>query len=112
MKNIKQKIIDLEKRLASDFQQYKQEHPGTHKTPADPQFHHIENELKHHDWFHEMADRSDDLQKGRQHASQIGQQLQKIPYEHAKALVDKHSNGKADYKPEHHAKGTYWDIKY
>lgn len=111
--NIKNKISELETRLSTKFDEYKNEHPGTHKTPADPMFQDIENHLKDHDWFHEMADRGEAVDQGRRHAGEIGRKLQKLPYEHAKALVDKLAPpGKADYKPEHHAKGTYWDIKY
>jgi len=43
------KIQQLEDRLAAeDFNKYKQEHPGTQKTPSDPMFHPAYGEVKPH----------------------------------------------------------------
>lgn len=58
MKSINAKIKELESRLASeDYKTYKQEHPGTKKTPSDPMFKPEYGQVKPHLPHEEMANK-------------------------------------------------------
>lgn len=55
MRNILAEIQALEIRLATDYKEYKQEHPGTQKSPGDPMFKPQLGQTKPHLQHEEMA---------------------------------------------------------
>jgi len=54
MKKIKDKIAELESKLALDYNEYKKLHPKTKKTPSDPMFKDVGKKTKKIDYSQEV----------------------------------------------------------